>query len=55
MGYDNKNVSLDVKKAEDLISQIEALGITNDTLITFRGVFFQNVGMIIINQKPENC
>lgn len=49
MGYDNKNVSLYVKKAEDLISQIEALGITNDTLITL-GCFSECWDD---NNKPE--
>lgn len=49
MGYDNKNVSLDVKKAEDLISQIEALGITKDTLITL-GCFSECWDD---NNKPE--
>lgn len=34
MGYDNKSDNLFVKKAEELIEEIEKIGITKDTLIT---------------------
>lgn len=34
MGYDNKSNDLHIKKAEDLISEIESRGISKDTLIT---------------------
>ena len=34
MGYDNNSVVSEVKKAEELIAEIEKIGITQDTLIT---------------------
>ena len=34
MGYDNKNIVGKVRKAEELIEEIEELGISKDTLIT---------------------
>lgn len=34
MGYDNNSITSEVKKAEDLIAEIEKMDITQDTLIT---------------------
>ena len=34
MGYDNKNIVGEVKKAEELIKKVEEVGISKDTLIT---------------------
>lgn len=49
MGYDNKSIVSKVKKAEELIKEIENLGIPKDTLITL-GCFSECWDN---NNKPE--
>ena len=45
IGYDNSSIVGEVKKAEELIEEIEQHEISRDTLITL------NAGMIITNEK----
>lgn len=49
MGYDNKSTNLEVKKAEELIKQIEKIDINKETLITL-GCFSECWND---NNKPE--